>query len=100
MVILQLCASSLHSVLLRSQAVKEIQNLCETSKYLEEQRMRLMQIQSVYVKELSLLTGAYNLLPTSCILYLVSLSVDVCTIQICRRENVRSSFSLIVVNHD
>lgn len=64
MVILQLCDSNLISVLLHLQAVKEIQNLCETSKYLEEQRMRLIQIQSVYVKELSLLTGAYNLLPT------------------------------------
>lgn len=54
-------ALCLHSALLCLQAVKEIQNLSETSKYLEEQKRRLIQIQSVYVKELSLLTGAYNL---------------------------------------
>lgn len=53
--------SSLTHVLLCLQAVKEIQNLVETSNYLEEQKRRLIQIQSVYVKKLSLLTGAYNL---------------------------------------
>nr|XP_046229084.1 MAX gene-associated protein [Scatophagus argus]XP_046229085.1 MAX gene-associated protein [Scatophagus argus] len=42
---------------LLSLALKEIQNLVETSRYLEEKKRRLIQMQSVYVKELSLLSG-------------------------------------------
>ncbi|XP_044026184.1 MAX gene-associated protein isoform X2 [Siniperca chuatsi] len=38
-------------------ALKEIQNLVETSKCLEEKKRRLIRMQSVYVKELSLLSG-------------------------------------------
>lgn len=42
---------------LLSLALKEIQNLVETSKYLEEKKRRLTRLQSVYLKELSLLSG-------------------------------------------
>ncbi|XP_070705705.1 uncharacterized protein magl [Pempheris klunzingeri] len=42
---------------LLSLALKEIQNLVDTSKYLEEKKRRLTQMQSMYVKELSLLSG-------------------------------------------
>ncbi|XP_039980782.1 MAX gene-associated protein isoform X2 [Xiphias gladius] len=42
---------------LLSLALKEIQNLVETSKCLEEKKKRLTQMQSAYVKELSLLSG-------------------------------------------
>ncbi|XP_059212334.1 uncharacterized protein magl isoform X2 [Centropristis striata] len=42
---------------LLSQALKEIRNLTETSKYLEEKKRRLIRLQSIYVKELSLLSG-------------------------------------------
>ncbi|XP_041814517.1 uncharacterized protein magl isoform X2 [Chelmon rostratus] len=42
---------------LLSLALKEIQNLVETSRYLEEKKRRLTRLQSVYVKELSLLSG-------------------------------------------
>ncbi|KAI3363786.1 hypothetical protein L3Q82_001394 [Scortum barcoo] len=38
-------------------ALKEIQNLVETCKRLEEKKRRLTRMQSVYVKELSLLSG-------------------------------------------
>ncbi|XP_045917038.1 MAX gene-associated protein isoform X3 [Micropterus dolomieu] len=42
---------------LLSLALKEIQNLVETSRHLEEKKRRLTRMQSVYVKELSLLSG-------------------------------------------
>ncbi|XP_067429478.1 MAX gene-associated protein isoform X2 [Thunnus thynnus] len=42
---------------LLSLAVNEIQTLNETSKRLEEKKRRLIQMQSVYMKELSLLSG-------------------------------------------
>ncbi|KAE8287025.1 hypothetical protein D5F01_LYC14983 [Larimichthys crocea] len=42
---------------LLSLALKEIQNLVETSKRLEEKKRRLTRLQSVYMKELSLLSG-------------------------------------------
>lgn len=44
------------------QALKEIRSLSETSKFLEEKKSRLTQIQAHYVKEISTLSGAYNLL--------------------------------------
>lgn len=58
------CVSSLHSVSLFLQALKEIRSLSETSKFLEEKKSRLTQIQAHYVKEISALSGAYNLLYT------------------------------------
>ncbi|XP_028997269.1 MAX gene-associated protein-like isoform X2 [Betta splendens] len=42
---------------LLSMAVKEIRNLVATSKYLEDQKKRLMQVQALYIKRLSLLSG-------------------------------------------
>ncbi|KAK2856449.1 hypothetical protein Q5P01_005184 [Channa striata] len=42
---------------LLSLALKEIRTLVETSKYLEKQKKSLMQLQSVYMKQLSLLSG-------------------------------------------
>ncbi|XP_040920857.1 MAX gene-associated protein isoform X2 [Toxotes jaculatrix] len=42
---------------LLSLALKEIQNLVQTSKCLEEEKKSLTQMQSVYLKELSLLSG-------------------------------------------
>ncbi|XP_026174520.1 MAX gene-associated protein isoform X2 [Mastacembelus armatus] len=42
---------------LLSLAVREIQNLVETSKRLEEQKKRLMQMHCLYVKQLSFLSG-------------------------------------------
>ncbi|KAK2890338.1 MAX gene-associated protein isoform X2 [Channa argus] len=42
---------------LLSLALKEIRNLVETSKYLEQQKKSLIQMQSVYMKQLSLLSG-------------------------------------------
>ncbi|XP_035851241.1 MAX gene-associated protein isoform X2 [Sander lucioperca] len=42
---------------LLSLAQKEIKNLVETSRHLEEKKRRLIRMQSIYVKELSLLSG-------------------------------------------
>ncbi|XP_023285958.1 MAX gene-associated protein-like [Seriola lalandi dorsalis] len=42
---------------LLSLALKEIQNLVETSRCLEEKKRKLTEMQSVYVKELSILSG-------------------------------------------
>lgn len=56
--------SSPHSVSLSLQALKEIRSLSETSRFLEEKKRRLTQIQALYVKEISTLSGAYNLLHT------------------------------------
>lgn len=53
------CVSSLHSVSLSLQALKEIRSLSETSKFLEEKKRRLTQIQALYVKEISTLSGVY-----------------------------------------
>ncbi|XP_042369632.1 mucin-5AC-like, partial [Plectropomus leopardus] len=47
---------------LLSLALKEIQNLVETSKKLEEQKKRLTLMQSLYVKQLSLLSGKSEIL--------------------------------------
>ncbi|KAK9531787.1 hypothetical protein VZT92_011192 [Zoarces viviparus] len=43
-------------------AVEEIQNLVETSRCLEEKKRRLTRMQSLYVKELSLLSGKSDIL--------------------------------------
>lgn len=53
------CVSSLHFVSLSLQALKEIRSLSETSKFLEEKKRRLTQIQALYVKEISTLSGVY-----------------------------------------
>ncbi|XP_034756130.1 MAX gene-associated protein [Etheostoma cragini] len=45
---------------LLSLAQKEIKHLVETSRHLEEKKRRLIRMQSVYVKELSLLSGKSN----------------------------------------
>ncbi|XP_068433805.1 MAX gene-associated protein isoform X2 [Clinocottus analis] len=47
---------------LLSLAQKEIQNLTDTSRFLEEKKRRLAQMQAVYVKELSLLSGKPGML--------------------------------------
>ncbi|XP_073348922.1 MAX gene-associated protein isoform X2 [Pagrus major] len=47
---------------LLSMALKEIQSLSETSKFLEEKKRRLTQIQALYVKEISTLSGKSELL--------------------------------------
>ncbi|KAL7389187.1 hypothetical protein ABVT39_028064 [Epinephelus coioides] len=46
---------------LLSQAVREIQNLVETSRHLEERKKRLTQMQSLYVMQLSRLSGKSEL---------------------------------------
>lgn len=43
--------------LLSLQAQNEIKSLVEASKYLEDQKTKLIQKQQAYLKELSLLTG-------------------------------------------
>lgn len=47
----------IHQHLALFQAVSEIQNLVGTSKCLERQKKRLKEMQSVYVKEISRLSG-------------------------------------------
>lgn len=42
---------------LSPQAQNEIDTLVETSKYLQEQKKKLLQKQQAYLKELSLMTG-------------------------------------------
>ncbi|KAM8726589.1 MAX gene-associated protein isoform 2-T3 [Acanthopagrus schlegelii] len=47
---------------LLSMALKEIRSLSETSKFLEEKKRRLTEIQALYVKEISTLSGKSELL--------------------------------------
>ncbi|XP_076612472.1 uncharacterized protein LOC143336289 [Chaetodon auriga] len=65
---------------LLSLALKEIHNLVETSRYLEEKKRRLMRLQSVYVKELSLLSGKSDTL------------IKQKLTQICDRQKTKESF--------
>lgn len=44
-------------VLLCLQAVREIKTLGETCKYMEEQKKKLIHVQSVYIEKLSRLSG-------------------------------------------
>ncbi|XP_070844164.1 uncharacterized protein [Chaetodon trifascialis] len=64
---------------LLSLALKEIQNLVETSRYLEEKKRGLMRLQSVYVKELSRLSGKSDTL------------IKEKLTQICDRQKTRES---------
>lgn len=47
----------LYFILSSPQALNEIKSLVEASKYLEDQKMKLINKQQAYLKELSLLTG-------------------------------------------
>lgn len=86
-------------VLLCLQALKEIQNLVETCKGLEEKKRRLTRMQSVYVKELSLLSGMYNL--CCCMLLHFALSLTLCWFMCCLNGNLlwRISWSLLSSTH-
>lgn len=77
---------SVLSVVLCLQAVREIQNLVETSRNLEERKKRLTQMQSLYVMQLSRLSGRYSL--CGCMLLQFVLCLTLCWFMSCSLERV------------